>query len=226
MRKALIPILMATLAILLAGCDSGGKLRIINRTQHPLYATVEIDGEAMPVVLQGGEEYSFEVPTDTQSPFTGTVEAEVPVRLQGETFQIYDEDAQAYTDSTTVYVPAGKTLSVFADPNRAGIKIVNESSQAMSSAYIIRNNFVTDTTIALLGELAPGDSIFRCVDYATPNNNFYYKVSVQMADDSFLVYGNEDTVLLKDTVLRAVLADPTKKHAAASQINSPARSIK
>jgi hypothetical protein len=201
----LLPLLMM---LVLSACDSGGKLRIVNRTQHPLYATVQIDGEQQQIVLMGGQEYTFEVPTETQNMFTGTVEAEVPVWMVGETFQIFDEDNLSYTDSTSVYVPVGKTLSVYADPNRASIKIVNNSSQAMTSAYIIKNNFVIDSTVGVIGELAPGDSVFRCVDYASANNNFYYKINVQMADDSILQFGNEETVLLKDEQLKAVLSDP------------------
>lgn len=203
-----LSLLLAILLLVLCACDSGGKLRIVNRTDHALYATVRIDGEDQQLVLMGGEEHSFDVPTEKEGMFTGNVEAEVPVWMVGETFQIFDEDNLAYTDSTMVYVQVGETLSVYADPNRASIKIVNNSSQTMSSAYIIKNNFVSDSTIGVIHELAPGDSVFRCVDYATANNNFYYKINAQMADDSILQYGSETTILLEGEQLRAVLTDP------------------
>lgn len=202
--KILLGLLAVTL-LLLTACDSGGKFRVVNQTSYPLYVVV---GDADEVTIPGGGERIFEVETESQHFFNPDVEKEVPVRLVGETYHIYDETEEAYTDSTTVYIKVGETLNAFINPNRASVKIVNNSSQATQHVFLYKHNFVAATYIADLGEVLPGESKFLRVDYATPNVNFYYYASVEMQDETNYVFGDESNILLKDQQFLMTLTDP------------------
>jgi hypothetical protein len=205
MRKLLIPGALLLLLALLSACDSGGKFRVVNRCEHPLYVRVGGGGET---TIPGGAEHTFEVSTKTEHIFDPDVSREVPVRLVGETYQIYDDIEEAWTDSTTVVIKAGETLSAYIDPNRASVKIVNQSSLGIASATVFKHNFIAPTAIAVLDAIGSGESRFLRVDYATPNNNFYYYVFLVMDDQSTLTYGGETTVLDKDGQLLITLTDP------------------
>lgn len=204
MNKLYLPILLLILLIL-AGCESGAKFRVINRSNHNLYVQVENGQE---VVIPGQGEHSWDIETDTEHFLTGHVEKEVRVRIVGETYHIYDEYEEVYTDTTLVVLRAGETRNAYISPNRASIKIVNNSSQAMTGAVLYRHNAINPTTIAVLGELQPGGFTFRRVDYATPQNVFYYYAQVQMADGSSYEFGGPDTVLDKDQQFLITLTDP------------------
>jgi len=206
MNKIYLPILLLLLLIL-AGCESGAKFRVVNRSNYNLYVQVENDAE---VVIPGLGEHSWDIETDTEHFFTGHVEKEVRVRMVGETYHIFDEYEEEYTDTTLVVLRAGETRNAFITPNRASVNIVNQSSQAMTGAVIYKHNFINATTIAVLGELLPGAFTFRRVDYATPTNNFYYYVQIQMADGSVYEYGGPETVLDKDQQLLITLSDPER----------------
>ena len=125
--KRMYLLLLPLLALLfLAACESGGNFRVINRTSYPVYVTLDDEAE---FAIPAGTEHTFEVATANQHIFNPDVSVEVPVRLVGETFQIYDEGNEVFTDTTRVVIHAGKTTSVFVDPNRASFKVVNNSSQ-------------------------------------------------------------------------------------------------
>lgn len=204
MRK--YTIILAVLALLLlTACEKGGKFRVVNRTSHNLYATV---GNQDQVTIPGGGEYTFEIDTPTEHFFTANIEKEVPVRLVGETYQIYDDVEEMFVDTTTVIIRPGQTLPAYIDPNRASIKIVNNSSVGMTSAMLYKHNFINASVIGSIGELESGSMTFRRVDYATPNNNFYYYVSIEMADGRILQYGGEETVLQKGEQFLITLVDP------------------
>lgn len=205
MRYTIFIGLLAATLLLLTACDSGGEFRVVNQTSYPLYVVV---GDAAEVTIPGGGERVFEVDTENQHFFNPDVEKEVPVRLVGETYQIYDETEEAYTDSTTVFIKVGETLNAYINPNRASVKIVNNSSQATQHVFLYKHNFVAATYIADLGVLLPGESKFLRVDYATPSVNFYYYASVEMQDETNYVFGDESNILLKDQQFLMTLTDP------------------
>lgn len=199
-------VILALLALLLlTACEKGGKFRVVNRTSHNLYTTV---GDQAPITIPGGAEYTFSIDTPSQHFFTTNIEKEVPVRLVGETYHIYDDVEEMYVDTTTVVIKPGKTLSAYISPNRASIKIENNSSVVMNSAMLYKHNFINASVVGSIPALDPAAMTFRRVDYATANNNFYYYVSIEMADGRILQYGGEETVLQKGEQLLITLEDP------------------
>lgn len=204
--KRLYPLLILLLAlILLTACESGGEFRIINETSFPVYATV---GDGDEVVIPAKSERGFDIETDKQHFFNPNVSVSVPVRLIGETYRIYDEDNQAYQDTTTTTVKAGKVTKAFLKPNRASFKVVNQSSQAIEKVELMRHNFVGVTAAFNLGSVAPGSFKHLPVDYATSNNNFYYFAVLEMEDGRILTYGDPENILEVDTQFLITINDP------------------
>ncbi len=205
MKKLAILGLILTALLLITACESGGKFRVVNQTSHSLYLSL---GEGDEVTIPGGEEHTFEVATAKQSIFNPDVEKEVPVRIIGETYHIYDEILEVYTDSTTVSIKVGETLSAYILPNRASFKLINNSSQIVENVLLYKHNFVAGVIVGNLGQIDPGDFAFKRVDYATPSNNFYYYAVVQMENGSTLTYGDETNILLKDEQFLITITDP------------------
>ncbi len=204
--------ILAALLFLLSACESGGKLRFINRSSYPVYVTVDNGSE---LVIAAGATRNYDIATPTESFLTGTVEKEVRVKLVGETYQIYNEFTHSYVDTTMVYLNAGQTLPIYIDPNRASIKIINNSvGDTISNVEIYRHNFVNPTRIGNLGELLPGASTFFHVNPSVPTNsavlpwiptpatNYYYFAKVILSDGVSYIYGGETNILYKDQQFR------------------------
>ena len=189
----------------LAACESGGKFRVINHTSFPLYVTLSGETE---VVIPGGAEHIFAVDTATEHIFNPDVTKEVPLRLVGETYYIYDDYEEIYTDSTTVTIRAGETLDAHINPNCASFKVVNASSKALQSVALYRHNYVAAQLVNLMENLLPGEARFLRLDYATANNNFYYYAYVQADSSTAYTYGGPATVLEKDEQFLVTVTDP------------------
>lgn len=206
--RLLMGFVLAAMLILITGCESGGKIRIVNRSTFPVYVSVENGPE---MVIAGGGVRNYDIDTDTQSFLTGTVEKAVRVHLVGETYQIYNQYNHSYVDTTEVYVLAGKTVPIYIDPNRASIKIINNSVEdTITNVEVYRHNFINPTRIGNLGQILPGKSIFYHVNPSvpidsavlpwipTPATHFYYYAKVILSDGSSYLYGGESNILYKD----------------------------
>lgn len=204
-------LVLALFLIILSSCESGAKFRVVNRSTHPLYITLE--GKAQ-VVIPGSEpdakaynEHTFDIDTDTQSFFTGTVKESKKVIMVGETYHIFDDVNDVYTDTTTVTFKAGETLSAFINPNRASIKIINNCSQKVSVADVYRHNYVSNMRIGSMTDIESGTNRFLRVEYVSPGTSFYYYVEVIMENGNQYMF-NDQRVLQKDEQLLLVLEDP------------------
>jgi len=207
MKNKAFLLLALLLLIVLSGCESGAKINFVNRSSFPIYVTIE---DTPMLAIPGNSSRSVDIETDTQSLLTGTVNKEVLVYLKGETYQIYDQDLHAYQDSTIVTVQAGKTLSIYTDPNRASIKIVNNSDRVITSAEIYRHNFVSPLRIGALTDIQPGEMRFTHVNYSIPINSsvqpwvptpatrYYYYVVLIDSEGEQYVFGDETNILYND----------------------------
>jgi len=205
-HKALL-LLIPALLLVLAGCESGARIKIFNRCSYPIYVRVADGGE---VAIPANGNQAFEVETGTQTIFTGTLYEEVPIHLVGETYQIYDDNELAYTDSTSMEIQIGKTQSVYIDPNRASIKIVNNSNRKITSAEIYRNNFVSSIRVGNLTDIEAGQMRYTHVNYSvpvdsnvqpwvpTPATRYYYFVVLYDEDGNSYTFGDETNILYKD----------------------------
>lgn len=205
-RPYLILLLLAAL-VFLAGCESGGKFRVINRSSYPVYVKVDNSKE---VAIDGGAEHTFSIATAKQHIFNPGVEKEVTVWAKGETFQLEEEEEGNLlpVDSTIVVIHAGETLPAYFDPNRACFKVVNNSSKAVQHAILYKrknggNTFVTD-----LGWIASGESKYRAVAYATSSNNFSYFAEITPENGDPQTWGDDTTILDKDEQFLITLTDP------------------
>lgn len=207
MKKLIYCLALGALLLLLAACESGGKFRVVNQTYYPLYVTLEGESE---VTIPGNSEQTFDVDTATEHIFNPDVEEEIKLRMVGETYQIWDDVEEAYTDSTTVTIKAGETLSAYITANCASFKVVNNSSLGVQKIELYKHNFIAAQYMGDLGALAPGQSRFLRVGYVTPNNYFYYYAILTMADedDTEYTFGGETTVLNNDEQFLITLTDP------------------
>jgi len=190
---------------MLSACESGGKFHVHNNCSFPAYA--KADGSAEVTIPADGD-YTFKIDTDTQSIFSGEVKKEVKIWIQGETYSLYDTDNLVYTDSTWVTIRAGETLDAYLNPNRASIKVVNNSSQNIVEAAVWKHTGTNHTRIGAMFNIAPGASKFLRVDFAVPNNQFYYDVVLLTADESTYTYGDASNILNKDEQYLVTYTDP------------------
>lgn len=202
--------LLAVVLLLLSACESGGKFVVFNNSSYPVYTSV--DSEPQETIPAGGM-HSFEIETKTQNLFTGEVKRTIPVFIQGETYSL--EDAyhdNLWTDNTTITIHAGEELQAYLNPNRACIKVTNNSSQKIMEARIIKSHGLTEEVdYAAILNILPGESKFQRVDYYTTNDQFYYRIELETEDGSTYTYGDASTtMLLKDEQYPIVFTDPAK----------------
>ena len=187
-RYCIIPGL-AVILLLFSACASGGKLQIFNHCSYPAYIRVEnMDQKTIPA----GESASYNIDTDTQNIFTGEVKKKLKIWMVGETYSIFDEGQNIYTDSTWIEVKAGKTYSIYLNPNRASVKIVNNSLQIITQAEIWQHSPLTYYQVGIMYNILPGESRFLRVDYGT---DYYYQVELYLQDESHYTFVDSEEIL-------------------------------
>ncbi len=190
--------------LLLTACESSAVFRVVNVSSYPAYARVE-DGSQ--VTIPAGATYDFDIDTDTQSIFTGEVTKDVKVWLVGETYNLFDPDTGRFVDSTWITVSAGKTLSAYLNPNRASVKITNQSSQNIVSADIWQHGAINHLQMGTFANIEPGESRFLRVPYPTGTASFYYDVTLVAENGANYTYGNSSNVLGKDQQFHVIFTD-------------------
>ncbi len=203
-RHNLIFCVLVAIIFLAAGCEKGGEIRITNRTSYPLHITLYDEEYTLPTQ----QTRVFEIDNETQTPFSGEIRKNVKLGLIGETYQIFDDYELTWIDSTYVQVKAGETTTIFVDPNRAGLKVINQSDFKINRILAYRvyplNTQITIYDVAI----APGGTWFRPVEYATPSNMFYNVVLVILEDETSLQYGSPQTVLEVDEQFVITVQNP------------------
>jgi len=211
MRKRLFQLLLLLIltagGLISSGCEKDGKIRIVNRTSFPLHAVVM--DVAYTIAPDGVK--TIDVTTGTQTPFSGDVGKYVQVSLLGETFQIWDDYLNHYVDSTYVWVNAGKTTGVYTLPNRASVKVKNQSGQKIKRVIIQRNTTLTSNTDTYDIDLPSGSEWFKPIPFATEENSFYLIVQVVYDDDTSEIFGNEQTIMGLDEQFLIDLLPPLKQ---------------
>lgn len=183
---AVFMIMIAALSILSTGCEKNGKIKIINRTSFPLYASVKDE----PVVIAPGAYKKFDIKTDTQYPLFDEVGKYTKVDLRGETYQIWDGYEEKYVDFTYVWVKAGEISNIYALPNRASVKVINNTNQPIKRVVIQKNYGSGVATDANETDILSGDYWYKPIDYVTGSIDFYLIVQVVFQDNSIRTYGD------------------------------------
>jgi len=197
-------LLLLLACLLITGCETGGKLKIFNRTSYPVYAGIH--GELYTI----GADSSFvlEFATPTESIFNPDTGLDVDMYLAGETYQIWDAFLEAYVDSAFVRINTGETTRVYVDPNRAGIKVINQSQQYIKRIIVQKNTLSTSTTFSYDVFMAPGDVWQKPVQPATNTDSFFYIVQIVFENDTIFSYGNTQNILYVDEQFLVTVLQP------------------
>jgi len=196
MKKIYYVAVIVAVLLLISACESGGDFYMENRTSFPVYASV--DGEDH-VTIPGGEGHTFKIDTDTQTFLTGEVKRKVPVHVLGQTFSLYDREENQFVDDTEITIRAGKTLNAFLAANRASIKVVNDHELQIERVEIFEVKPSGSIRTATIQDIAVGQSRWKRVNHATPQNPFSFRVYIWLEGaDNPLEYGDYDTILAVD----------------------------
>jgi hypothetical protein len=205
--QLLLLLIIAAAGLASAGCEKDGKVRIINRTSFPLHAVV-LDAA---YTIAPDASKTIEVTTGTQTPLSDDVGKYVQVSLLGETYQIWDAFENHYVDSTFVWVNAGKTTSIYTFPNRASVKVSNQSGLHIKRVIIQRNTNLTSNTDTYDIDLPNGKSWFKPIPYATEENSFFLIVQAVFDDDTGEIYGSPQTIIGLDEQFLINVLPPVRK---------------
>lgn len=193
-RRLFLLILIAVILLFAAGCEKDGKIKIINRTSYPVYAGVKGDF----YTISSHSNVEINISTGTQGPFDSNVGKYVDVTLAGETFQIWDAYLDNYVNGTYVWVNAGETTKIYADPNRACVKIVNNTNRYIKRIIVQRNTLNTTVTDYYEVFLGPGEFWFKQQNPSSPSNLIYYIAQVVFENDEIYSYGDNENYLFID----------------------------
>lgn len=203
----LLMITVVIISIVSSGCEKNGKIKIINQTAHALYAEV-LDNN---YVLSDSSTKTIDVTTGRKDPFTGDVGKWVRVTLKGETYQIWDGFLDRYVDSTYVWVSAGKTVSIYTRPNRASVKVKNQSGKHIKRIIIRKNTNLTTIRDTYNVDLPNGNEWHQPIQYSDSDNVFYVTVQVDFDDDSSKLYGDPQSIYGLDKQFLIEVLPPFKK---------------
>ncbi|OQX72893.1 MAG: hypothetical protein B6D61_13170 [Bacteroidetes bacterium 4484_249] len=154
-----------TLAFLV-GCSSHGNLKIINKTEHLLYFSINDISGTIPanqtntISLYTGKKYIFNSPTKVYSLY-----------LEGETFLMYDGIMPV--KNTKITLMDDKTVKVYANPTNACLKVKNNTNQPildMSYQKIYPDSICEP--IILEKEIAPQITWYKQVPYSSEADSF------------------------------------------------------
>ncbi len=176
--------------IILAGCSTEGDIKIINRTDHYLYFTIE----GSDYILEGSptsdpfQTISFD--TGKKFLFFGDCEEKLDMHMEGETFMMqladnYGNPVGEYYTETTLNVKADETLKIFCDPTHAGVKLVNNSQFSVYEfSYFTDDN---DSLIILndYQPVLPGDSIWSRLKATTAYDSIIYSFVIEYENGIF-----------------------------------------
>ena len=184
-----------------AACAKDGEFRLINLTNHNVYYSIDKND----YILEGNEERSHDLSNDKKTMFNER-NKRYKVKIEGETFVLVDGEDEV--TETTITIKPDKTLKAYLHPNRASLRLVNDSDMMISSLYYKQNfeahqNFSSEL---IEDPIVPGDSTwFRLpASQMNPDNPGYFYYTFELRDETGRVYffGNSSTVLDVDQQYR------------------------
>ncbi len=179
MKKLLFPFML--LIIVIAGCSTEGDIRIINRTNHSLYFTIEGNDYTLEGSETSNPEMTISVDTGKQVLFYSEAYVEVDLHLEGETFMMKDEfhgppDWEYYSETTLQVIPK-ETLNIYCDPTHAGIKLINNFPiDVIDLAYYTNDS---DSLISIIQSIASGDSAWSRLRATTEYDSISYSFVIE-----------------------------------------------
>ncbi len=179
-------LLICLTVILFLGCSSEGDIKIINRSDHNLYFTIE----GVDYILAGSESSDpskkISINTGKNFLFWGDQETAVSVQLEGETFMMQMADASGiptgiYYTETTIAVKPNETTRIFCSPTHAGVKLINNSLYNVDDfSYFTDDN---DTLRTLnLSPIYSGEEFWARLKATTEYDPIIYSFVIEFDD--------------------------------------------
>ncbi len=180
-------VLIVAIALILMGCESSGDLRINNRTSHNVYFTVN----GSDYTVEGGQSKSVELDVDRDWQIFETNSKQYSLDLEGETYKIWDSYNGMYINHTDVDIENGKTLDVYAIPNLACIKIVNNGDLDIARVACdkyINGNMDHPNLVLTNTAIEPGSTWYLQIEGAYTGREIAYVFYVTFADGARMEY--------------------------------------
>ena len=154
--------------LLFIGCSTEGDLKIINQTNHNLYAQIKNKD----YVIEGNDSQVFSFDTGSKIPiFEGDQEKNISLILEGETFMMQEaysdgEPTGDFFTETKVKITSNKTLKVYANATHASIKIHNHGTLPIHDLIAYQFELAQNTCT---------DTIFLC-ETIEPTSDFWEQI--------------------------------------------------
>lgn len=197
--------------IFLLGCSTEGDIKFINRTAHFLYFTIQgndhiLNGATEAEINQGiGPNKTLTIKTGKKFLFFGAGEKTIDLHLEGETFMMQEADIDGtptgiyYTD-TEIKIISNETLSIFADPTHASVKLINDSDKnIVEFRYTTNNDSVYFSILENENILAIDNSVYTRLEASSVQNPLTYTFKFKFEGESDSIEIPENTSLFVDT---------------------------
>jgi hypothetical protein len=209
--RLIILVICVFMLLLLTACNSSGTLKVYNQTSFNVYMTVE----GVSYTIPEHSTKALEIDTGTQTIFTGVQEKKLPLTIFGETWMIviYVDDQPVYIKNTTVKIRSGETTKVYCAPILAAVKINNHSTQAITAmTYTLHQPPFGEITkeVDLTDSISTNEEFFTPLPPAGEENMFYFTFQIKLSDGTWLIYGNQTTILFVDDEFIIDVYDPLK----------------
>jgi hypothetical protein len=184
--RRLLTFLLVIAGFLVVGCSRtvDTPLKVHNGTDHLLFVTMS--GVTDTLQAQSTRTYSIPI-NDPANPFADG-EKTLTIGITGETFLIVDSN-QHPIYQTEITMTSGETKKIFAWPDYACVKVVNQSGKRIASllaTQIAPNG--NETNMTLSGTIEPGATFFKRLEYGTEDAPMTYDFLVNYEDGTFASY--------------------------------------
>jgi len=190
MKEIRFVLLMIVSLALMVGCEDGAAVKVVNQTSYNVYG--EIDGEEFTVA--GNSNHTVDVDTDEKVFLIDDGVTKKTIKLEGETFRIWDYYEETPHNETEIKVTPGKTYKVYCKPNSASVKVVNNSDYAITKLRYRKNTqFSTGLWFMVTYDppLESGEFAYYHLLPQTEENRFFYNFEVIAGDELVYEIGNE-----------------------------------
>ncbi len=195
MKKLILGLL---LLVVLAGCSTEGKIKVINRTKNNLYFSLKGDDYTIPgateEMINDDKGTSKTVSFDTGTKFLmfAPDDTEIELYLEGETFLMNSGETL-----TTVEVEPNETYRVYADPTHACVIVKNSSGldiiELKSTQIFSETNPDVNDTRILTNNIPTGTEYYKqlvfVADNAPTDDRFFYQFEVTFTDSTQETFG-------------------------------------
>ena len=190
MKKIKLLLILTAMLVLIIGCESGGKIEIINATAYNVYTTIE----STEYTVAGNSSKTVKVDTDKKIFLVDDGETKKSIDIDGETFRVFDSWDGHVVTNTTIKIEPGKTTRIYCAPNCASLKVVNNSDKYITKIEY-RRVYQFDTrpwiTKDFADSLGAGEFSYVQLEPYTEDNAFFYNFIVSFSDGTVRPYGTE-----------------------------------